>query len=126
MDRKEFSHSRMLITYEAGSATAVCSLHCAALDLALNIGRKLKKVEVGDYATRQLVDAEGAQWVLGGNKPGVMSRRAKWAFLGKDSAMEFVKENEGKLTDFSGALKASYEDMYDDVAMLRNRRAARR
>nr|NIR14006.1 NosL family protein [Desulfobacterales bacterium] len=35
MDRQKFSHSRMLIEYDDGSVLAVCSVHCAAVDLAV-------------------------------------------------------------------------------------------
>jgi len=34
---------------------------------------------VGDFGTKKLIDAEKALWVLGGSKPGVMTKRGKWA-----------------------------------------------
>jgi nitrous oxide reductase accessory protein NosL len=60
--------------------------------------------------------------VIGGAKPGVMTKRAKWAFAQKEEAEKFLKENGGNLTDFDGALKASYEDIADDTKMIRERR----
>ena len=122
MDRKTFAHSRMLVTYEDGSSIGTCSLHCTAVELALNIDKTPKTIEVGDYKTKKLIDAEKAFWVIGGNKPGVMTKRAKWAFESKADAEAYVKENGGKLASFEEAIKASYEDMYADTKMIREKR----
>ncbi len=122
MDREKFSHSRMLIEYEDGSSTGLCSLHCAAVELALNIDKTPKAVMVADYATKALIDAEKASWVTGGSKQGVMTRTAKWAFEKKADADAFIKENGGQLTDFDGAVKTAYADMYDDIRMIRDKR----
>ncbi len=125
MDRSRFAHSRLLITYTDGSVAAVCSLHCAALDMALNLSKPFRRIEVGDYRTRELIDAETAIWVLGGQQPGVMTRRPKWAFGSQASADDFIREHGGRIAPFSSALKAAYEDMYDFV-MLRKQQAPRR
>ena len=37
MDREKFNYSRMLTTYNDGSEFASCSIHCAALDLAMSL-----------------------------------------------------------------------------------------
>jgi nitrous oxide reductase accessory protein NosL len=73
-----------------------------------------------------LLDAEKACWVIGGKKPGVMTKRAKWAFASDKDAQAFIKENEGKPASFDEAMKASYEDMYTDTKMIRERRAKKR
>jgi copper chaperone NosL len=125
MDRKMFGHSRMLLVYEDGSELGTCSLHCVAVDLALNIDKMPKTVQVADYNTKVLIDAEKAVWVIGGEKPGVMSKRAKWAFEKKADAEAFVKQNKGTLADFETAIKASYEDMYSDTKMIREKRKAK-
>lgn len=104
MDREKFAHSRMLITYTDGSATGVCSLHCAVTEIKANKGKALKKVEVGDVQTKQLLDAEQAVWVTGGSKRGVMTRVAKWAFATKDAAVAFIKKNGGSLATYKEAL----------------------
>jgi hypothetical protein len=39
MNREAFAHSRMLVEYDGGPPTPACSLHCAAVDLVLNIDR---------------------------------------------------------------------------------------
>lgn len=112
MDRNRFAHSRVLITYADGGVSGVCSLHCAALDLALHLGMAFRQIQVADYHTRELVDAENAHWILGGRVSGVMTHRAKWAFATQESAEQFIRKDGGELTDFAGALKAAYQDMY--------------
>jgi copper chaperone NosL len=126
MNRNQFAHSRIFIDYDDGSAAGTCSIHCAAIDLALHIDKTPRIIWVGDLNTKLLVDAEKAAWVIGGNKPGVMTKRAKWAFSSKGDAEKFVKENGGALAGFDEVVKAAYEDMYADTKMIRERRKMRR
>jgi nitrous oxide reductase accessory protein NosL len=76
MDRKMFAHSRMLLVYEDGSELGACSLHCVAVDMALHIDKMPKTIQVADFNSKNLIDAEKAVWVIGGEKPGVMTKRA--------------------------------------------------
>ena len=122
MNRGMFAHSRMLIEYDDGSAVGTCSIHCVAVDLALNIDKTPKGIMVGDYGTKNLVDVERTVWVIGGNKPGVMTKRAKWAFEKKQDAETFIKADGGAIATFDEAMKAAYEDMYSDTKMIRDRR----
>ncbi len=122
MNRQQFAHSRMLIEYDDESTVGTCSIHCAAVDLAINIDKTPKAVRVGDYNSKALIDAEKASWVIGGNKMGVMTKRAKWAFDKKEDAEKFVKENGGETAPFDFVMKAAYEDMYSDTKMIRERR----
>ena len=122
MDRAKFAHSRVLLTYEDGAAVGMCSIHCAAVDLAINIDKTPKAVQVGDYVTKGLIDAEKASWVIGGSKMGVMTKKAKWAFGTREAAENFAKENGGEITGYDKAIKASYEDMYTDTKMIREKR----
>jgi hypothetical protein len=126
MDRGKFGHSRMLITYDDGSSLGTCSLHCVATELAAAIDKTPLSIQVADYDTRELLDAETAVWVLGGSKGGVMSSRAKWAFGSKGAAEKFVKENGGSIVSFDEAIKAAYEDMYQDTRAIRERRKMKR
>lgn len=126
MDREKFSHSRMLIEYDNGSSVGTCSLHCVAVELAVTIDKTPKAILVGDYNTKKLIDAEKSFWVIGGNKMGVMTKRAKWAFEQKGEAEKFVMENGGSMATFEEAMKASYEDMYGDAKMIRERRKMKR
>ncbi len=122
MDREKFAHSRMLIEFDDGSTAATCSLHCAAVDLANNIDKTPKAIKVADFGSKELIDAEKAVWVIGGSKQGVMTKNAKWAFSSKDKAAAFIKENGGRQTGFEEAIKAAYEDMYNDTRMIRDKR----
>jgi len=126
MDRGMFEFSRMLIEYDDGSSVAVCSIHCAAVDLANNIDKMPKTIMVGDFNAKDLIDAEKAFWVIGGEKPGVMSKRGKWAFAKKEDAEAFMKKNGGSAADFETAMKAAYEDMYGDTKMIRDKRKMNR
>jgi hypothetical protein len=85
-----------------------------------------KAIKVGDYQTKKLIDAERAVWVIGGDKMGVMTKRAKWAFEKQEDAEKFVKESGGKISTFDEAIKSAYEDMYADTKMIRERRRAKR
>jgi copper chaperone NosL len=126
MDRGQFNFSRMIIGYDDGSTAALCSLHCAAVNLANHIDKIPKLIEVGDFNGRQLINAETAFWVIGGMKPGVMSKRGKWAFEKKEAAENFLKTNMGQLASFEEALKAAHEDMAEDTKMIREKRKAKR
>ena len=123
MDREKFAHSRMLIEFTDGSSTGLCSIHCAALELAQTFDKEPKAILVGDYNQKNLIDAEKAYWVIGGKKPGVMTKIAKWAFAEKKDAEDFIKEYGGKLGTFEDAMKSTYEDMYNDTKMIRAKRA---
>ena len=122
MDRRKFDYSRMYVLYEDGSTFGTCSLHGAVIDLALKINVAPKSIMVADYNTRNLIDAEKAFWVIGGDRMGVMTKRAKWAFKEKKDAEEFIKQNKGKLGNFKEAVSAAFEDMYADVIMIREKR----
>lgn len=122
MDRNKFNYSRMLTTYGDGSQFGSCSLHCTAIDLAVSMDKSPTSLQVADYNTKKLIDAEKANWVIGGKKPGVMTKVAKWAFEKPEDAMAFIKENEGKAAAFDDAMRATFEDMYSDVKMIRAKR----
>lgn len=122
MDRQQFAHSRMLIRYQDGSQTATCSLRCAAVELAAELSKPPSAIEVGDFNSKQLIDAEWAFWVIGGSKAGVMSQRAKWAFAKRQAAEEFIAAHGGTLVGFEQALEAAYADLYHDTHALRQRR----
>lgn len=122
MKQAMFGHSWVQIEREDGSTVGVCSVHCAAIDMALNIDKPAKNINVGDYNTKRQIDAETAYWVIGGSKMGVMTSRAKWAFETEDAADSFIKENGGLPATFDEVMKASFEDMYDDTLMIQKKR----
>ncbi len=126
MDRAKFAHSRVYITYADGTTAGVCSLHCAAIEMIVKLDKEAKVIMVGDLNTRELINADKAYWVIGGDKMGVMTRRAKWAFATQADADHFIKEHGGTISTFEEALKASFEDMYEDVNMIRKKRKMKR
>lgn len=126
MDRAKFAHSRMVVDYDDGTSAGTCSIHCLAVELANNIDRGPKSIKVGDYGTKALIDAETATWVIGGDKQGVMTSRAKWAFAKKAEAEAFSSANKGTIATFDEAIKGAYEDMYKDTKMIRERRKLKR
>ncbi|MCW8893615.1 MAG: nitrous oxide reductase accessory protein NosL [Deltaproteobacteria bacterium] len=126
MDRTKFGHSRMLVKYEDGGEVGTCSIHCMALEFANAIDRMPEGLFVADYSSAELIDAEQAVWVLGGEKPGVMTSRAKWAFADRPSADAFIVKNGGAIASFEEAMKASYEDMYQDTQRIRKMRAMKK
>jgi copper chaperone NosL len=126
MDRQQYAHSRVFIEYDDGTSIGLCCIHCAGVELALQIDKTPKTIMVGDYGSKALIDAEKAFWVIGGNKMGVMTHRAKWAFENKEDAEKFIRDNGGVIAVFDQAMKGSYEDMYADTKKIRERRKARR
>jgi copper chaperone NosL len=107
MDRKAYGFSRMLLHFDDGTVIGVCSLHCAVAELEANGARKVKRIEVADRDTRDLIDAKKACWVIGGDKPGVMTETAKWAFAEKKRAEKFVKKHGGSVSSFKEAFDAA-------------------
>jgi copper chaperone NosL len=119
MKRKNFANSRMVLDHQRGKSVGVCSVFCAAKDNIENVDDPPVSVKVGDYTSQRLIDAVTATWVIGGSKPGVMTDRAKWAFARKEDALAFIKRYGGELIDYDTAMKASYEDMYEDMRVLK-------
>ena len=122
MDRAKFAHSRMQLTYDDNSTIGFCSVHCAAVDMAMYLDRTPIAFSVGDFNTKILIDAEKAFWVVGGDKPGVMTRQPKWAFEKKSDADQFMQVHGGQPTTFEAVVEATYADMYQDTKMIREKR----
>ena len=130
MDRKQFHHSRLLIHYANGVPDGVCSLHCAAISLSLNIDAEPKSVWVGDNAAeaevKPLGEADKATFLIGGSAPGVMSARSKVAYGSEAAAKAAQAALGGEMGGFDQALLAAYTDMAKDVARIRKNREERR
>jgi copper chaperone NosL len=126
MDRGRFNYSRMVIEYEDGSTVGTCSLHCAAVELANTINKIPVMVRVADYDSKELLDFEKAVWVIGGNAKGVMTAQPKWAFADSKAAERFIQAHGGSTVSFDTAIKAAYDDMYQDTKMIREFRKMKR
>jgi copper chaperone NosL len=79
-------------------------------------------IEVGDYISKLLIDAEKVYWGIGGSKPGVMTDQGKWAFAHRVYAEKFIREHGGTLSTFDEAMRAAYESMYAHTEMIRKGR----
>ncbi len=111
----------MVITQSDDSVKMVCSVHCAAIDMALHTHKQISQITVADYMTHRQIPAETASWVVGGDRIGVMTARAKWAFKTKSDALRFIKRHGGTLAVFDEVIKAAFEDMYQDTLMIRKK-----
>jgi copper chaperone NosL len=122
MHRHEFAQSRMLLQYDDGSALGTCSIHCAAMELVLNRIKIVMEFSAADYNTKKLIDAKKASWVIGGSRAGVMTSRAKWAFEKRSEAEGFARKYGGKISAFDDVMKATFQDMYEDIKLIRQKR----
>jgi len=125
MDRQAYGFSRMLIRYQDGAEAGTCSLRCTLVELDANPGRAVKAVLAADRDTRELADAATATWVVGGDKRGVMTARAKWAFATRAAAEAFVASHGGALASWDEARQAARADLEKDLAAERVGRRAR-
>lgn len=130
MDRRYNHRSRMLIQFSNDLPDPLCSIHCAAISLAINLGLDPKAVYVGDNAIetdpRPLVDAAKATFLVGSDLPGVMTWNSKVAYGTPEAAATAQKEHGGQLMDFRQAIKVSFTDLADDVDRMRSAREERR
>ena len=93
------------------------------MDLSQSISKTIKAIWVADYGTRDLIDAEKAVWVIGGDLQGVMSGTSRVAFADKAKAEAFRKEHGGELDTFDEAIDSTFDEMWKDIKMIREKRA---
>ena len=122
MKKAKFGHSWVIIEHDDGTIEGVCSIHCAAIDMALHTDKLVKNITVGDYNTKKQIDAQSAYWVIGGDKMGVMTARAKWAFETKEAADKFMKAHGGRPAIYKEVIKAAFEDMHEDTLMIQQKK----
>ena len=121
MDRKQFSHTRHLIVYENNMVDATCSLHCAAISLAISMTLGPVTIYAGDNSSadevKPLADTAAMTYVIDESKPGTMTAVSKFAYT--DASAITV----GEKVDFQAALTRTYLDMAADTQRIRQRRA---
>jgi len=122
MDKAKFGYSWVVIVHADNTSAELCSIHCAAIHLALQTHQTIQEITVGDYFTEKQINADSAHWVIGGDKLGDMTSRAKWAFESKEAAAKFIKEHGGRPAVFKDVIKAAFEDMYKDTIMIQKKR----
>ena len=130
MDRKEHHRTRMLVQYSDDLGDGVCSIHCLALSLGVNIDREPKNLWGPDYTAaaepRPLLPVDQLTYLIGADLKHAMTKRSKHSFASADVAREFQGKHGGTLAKFDDALRESYLDMATDVAMIRKNREERR
>ncbi|MFZ1326452.1 MAG: nitrous oxide reductase accessory protein NosL [Candidatus Contendobacter sp.] len=130
MDRQQFHHSRHLVHYQDDLADSTCSLHCAALSLALNLDRGPKAIYAADFGAatdpKPLVNVDEATYLIGSKLPGVMTKESKIAFAAKTAAEAAKAEHGGNLGDFAAALQAAYQSLASDTLMIRKKRSEKK
>jgi nitrous oxide reductase accessory protein NosL len=130
MDRRYNHRARMLIHYGNDVPDPLCSIHCAAISLALNLTLDPKAIYVGDNAVesdpRPLVEVGQATFLVGSDLPGVMTRNSKVAYGSAAAARAAQKEHGGQLADFRQTLRIAFTDLAEDVEMIRQGREERR
>jgi len=130
MDRKEHNKTRMLVQYSDDLADGVCSIHCLALSLSLNIDREPKGIWGPDFGStvepRPLVPVDNLTYLIGADLKHAMTKKSKHSFASADVAKEFQAKHGGTLAKFDDALRESYLDMASDVGMIRKNREERR
>lgn len=129
MDLRANHRTRMLVHYANDVPDPTCSIHCAAISLAINLFWEPKAIWTADNAAdtepRPLLDAATATYLVGGDLPGIMTWNSKYAFNGVEAATAAQKIHGGKLLDFRQTLKLAYNDMDDDLERMRKGRQER-
>jgi nitrous oxide reductase accessory protein NosL len=130
MDRQEHNKTRMLVQYSDDLSDGVCSIHCLALSLGVNIDREPKNIWGPDYGStvepRPLVPVDQLSYLIGADLKHAMTKKSKHSFASLDVAKEFQAKHGGNLAKFEDALRESYLGMADDVAQIRKNREERR
>ena len=130
MDRQEHNKTRMLVQYSDDLNDGVCSIHCLALSLGVNIDREPKNIWGPDFGAtaepRPLLPVDQLTYLIGAELKHAMTKKSKHSFASADVAKEFQAKHGGNLAKFEDALRESYLGMADDVSQIRKNREERR
>ena len=131
MMREMYSHTRHLIVYGNDTVDGTCSLHCAAISLALNMDAGPKTIYAGDAGAegevKPLADSAAMTYVIDPAKPGTMTAVSKWAYADAAKAEAAVAASpDAKAVGFDEALVLAFGDMAKDTLMIRKRRGEKR
>lgn len=118
MDLEKYRLTRYVLTLDNGKTIETCSIHCAGIVLKKE---DVKRVEVADYLSGSMLDADKACYVIGSDIRGVMSKRSKLAFISMDKAKRFQQKHGGESAGFEVALSEAGKDLADDVKMLKKK-----
>ena len=96
--------TRLIFTTFDGNEVAFCSLPCASKYLNEHKAN-IKRMQVADYLTTELVDADAAFYLVGSDAPPVMSYLSFISFKDIAVAEKFQKLHGGNLMSFSEVLQ---------------------
>ncbi|MBW7901421.1 MAG: nitrous oxide reductase accessory protein NosL [Rhodocyclaceae bacterium] len=130
MDRRYNHRARMLIHYGNDVPDPLCSIHCGAISLALNLSLDPKAIYVADNAVaadpRPLIEVGRATFLVGSDLPGVMTWNSKVAYGSAEAALAAQGVHGGQPMDFQQTLKVAFADLADDLERMRKGREERR
>lgn len=130
MDRRYNHRARMLIHYGNDAPDPLCSMHCGAISLALNLSLDPKAIYVADNAVatdpRPLIEVGQASFLVDSDLPGVMTWNSKVAYGSVAAAEAARKVHGGRIMDFQQAIKVAFADLADDLERMRKGREERR
>lgn len=130
MDRRYNHRARMLIHYGNDAPDPLCSIHCGAISLAINLALDPKAIYVADNAAatdpRPLIEVGKASFLVGSDLPGVMTWNSKVAYGSIEAAVAAQKVHGGRVLNFQDTLKVSFADLADDLDRMRKAREERR
>ena len=92
-----YMHTRHVLTTADGTRISFCSFTCAAKYMRMP-GVKVKRLQVADYLTTDLVDAETAFYLVESDAPPVMSYISIIAFGSMEKAEGFQKVHGGQIS----------------------------
>lgn len=122
MNRLKFNFSRVYTVFTDGSKLGTCSVFCLGAYLVSHLDKIPKTVQVADFFTKKLIDAETAVWVINDKKPGVMTKKAKWAFAQKAGALKYIKKDGGRIVGYDRVMRDVFCGMYADLKMIQEKR----
>jgi nitrous oxide reductase accessory protein NosL len=110
MNRTKFAHSRVVVEFDDGSTGGACSITCASYDVRQKSHKKVKRLLVADFDSKELIDVHDAVWVTGGDKRGVMTKVPKWAFTKMEGAERFIAAHGGTIASFDEVIVAAKQE----------------
>lgn len=130
MSRVQLNFSRHMVHYDDDLADAVCSIHCLAISLSINVDRGPKAIYAANHGAtgevKPMINVNEASYLIGSKLKPVMTLKSKAAFATAEAAHAAQKDHGGKVGSFDDALTETYLDMAQDTIMIRKRRAERR
>ena len=103
-----------------GTTEQYCSIHCLAESMNEH---NVTNIKVVDNKTLKFIDAKGAWYVVGSNKPGTMSKISKYAFSTKKDAEAFAKEFSGEVKSFDEVIKLVQANLAKESGMIHKKQA---